>query len=445
MREGKYGNMRREDATDTVLVKSYIEKAMHGDEKAFTWLYQNYSKKVYFFAIRFFKQESIAEDIVQEVFFQVYKKIHTLQSADAFNSWLYTITNRICINHKRVKIELIQFENERDEDLLMDNKNDSVRNYLENQRIRTVVMETLDEMELSLQAIGQLKFLEDMKIVEIAKILNIPRTTVSRRIKIIQKRLQRNLEKNGITQASYGYVLVTPVILQDAYQVLFNTHTISEATSNLILDNVLSGTIKEVGKKSLSYVTKYIIGITLIVSMSFIFWLGNRKEANEATFNSNLVEQPIVVEPAKIVSINHSTEWQYTAITLDVETTNGHYDTITVNDIENMKISTNGTYTIKLLKNGNVIDQQDITISNIDLKCPRTTTTKDSANYYFYISDDVSGINWDSIQYHKNGVNSYAYTYNKNESVIVITNDGVSKHELFISDYAGNVLEISIT
>jgi len=69
-----------------------IEQVIDGDEAAFKKLYDMYKEKVYRIAWMLTNNESAAQDIIQEVFIQVYLKIPKLKYIEAFESWLYKIT-----------------------------------------------------------------------------------------------------------------------------------------------------------------------------------------------------------------------------------------------------------------------------------------------------------------------------------------------------------------
>ena len=73
-----------------------IEKTIQGDEKAFNELYNLYQKKIYFLAIQFFHDESLAEDVVQETFLSVHQNISQLSSPLAFHNWIQKIAFRHC-------------------------------------------------------------------------------------------------------------------------------------------------------------------------------------------------------------------------------------------------------------------------------------------------------------------------------------------------------------
>jgi RNA polymerase sigma-70 factor (ECF subfamily) len=71
-----------------------IEKVKSGDIAAFEELYNFYERSVYLLCLRLTKNISDAEDLTQEVFLQVYRKVNTFRGEAAFGSWLY----RVAIN-----------------------------------------------------------------------------------------------------------------------------------------------------------------------------------------------------------------------------------------------------------------------------------------------------------------------------------------------------------
>ncbi|MCG9126220.1 RNA polymerase sigma factor [Candidatus Poribacteria bacterium] len=75
-----------------------INKILDGDEDAFGCLVQRYQKRVHALAWRKTGDYQIAEEITQDTFLQVYKKLSTLRNPNQFDGWLYVITNRLCIN-----------------------------------------------------------------------------------------------------------------------------------------------------------------------------------------------------------------------------------------------------------------------------------------------------------------------------------------------------------
>ena len=78
-----------------------IEKAKHGDVAAFEDLYMFYSRSVYALCFRLTKDILEAEDLTQEVFLQVYRKVNTFRGEAAFGSWLYRVAKNVTMMHLR--------------------------------------------------------------------------------------------------------------------------------------------------------------------------------------------------------------------------------------------------------------------------------------------------------------------------------------------------------
>lgn len=74
-----------------------LERIKLGNKEDLKQLFYSYSRKVFGTAYLILKDKGFAEDAVQETFIQVYKKIHSLNSAFAFESWLYKITVNCCL------------------------------------------------------------------------------------------------------------------------------------------------------------------------------------------------------------------------------------------------------------------------------------------------------------------------------------------------------------
>ncbi len=69
-----------------------VEKVKHGDYLAFEELVVRYQNRVYRLAYRLTKNKMDAEDVLQDIFLQVYQKIKDFRGESAFSSWLYKIS-----------------------------------------------------------------------------------------------------------------------------------------------------------------------------------------------------------------------------------------------------------------------------------------------------------------------------------------------------------------
>jgi RNA polymerase sigma-70 factor, ECF subfamily len=87
-----------------------VERAKNGDITAFGELYTLYKTPVYNLCFRLTKASADAEDLTQEVFLQVFRKINGFRGEAAFGSWLYRVATNIAMMHlRRKRVEEIPF------------------------------------------------------------------------------------------------------------------------------------------------------------------------------------------------------------------------------------------------------------------------------------------------------------------------------------------------
>ncbi|HEV7844004.1 MAG TPA: sigma-70 family RNA polymerase sigma factor, partial [Pyrinomonadaceae bacterium] len=63
-----------------------------GDMQAFEELYQRYHRRVYSLCLRMTNQAAEAEDLTQEIFIHVYRKIGSFRGESAMMTWLHRVT-----------------------------------------------------------------------------------------------------------------------------------------------------------------------------------------------------------------------------------------------------------------------------------------------------------------------------------------------------------------
>lgn len=80
-----------------------IKRAQNGDHAMFEQLYRLHSRRVYAVCVRMVKDPIEAEDLTQEAFMLLYRKIHTFRGESAFSTWLHRLAvNRVlmCLRRK---------------------------------------------------------------------------------------------------------------------------------------------------------------------------------------------------------------------------------------------------------------------------------------------------------------------------------------------------------
>jgi RNA polymerase sigma-70 factor (ECF subfamily) len=96
-----------------------IRRAQEGDAEAFERLYRLHSRRVYALCLKMMKGNvSEAEDLTQEVFLRLFRKIGSFRAESAFSTWLYRLTFNIALMRLRKKTvaEMISLEETNDPD-----------------------------------------------------------------------------------------------------------------------------------------------------------------------------------------------------------------------------------------------------------------------------------------------------------------------------------------
>ena len=163
-----------------------IQRILDGDEGAFTALVNKYQKPVHALVWRKIGDFHTAEEITQDVFLKVYKRLSTLKRRDHFPGWLYVIATRHCIAWLRKKqlptksldamstteleeICYAQYEADRDEEAAIEHR-------------RELVKRLLQKLPESERTVVTLYYLAEMTGEEISVFLGISPSTVRSRL-----------------------------------------------------------------------------------------------------------------------------------------------------------------------------------------------------------------------------------------------------------------------
>jgi RNA polymerase sigma-70 factor (ECF subfamily) len=80
-----------------------IQKAQAGDAESFEKLYAMHKRRVYSLCLRMVSNVAEAEDLAQEAFLQLYRKIGTFRGDSAFSTWMHRLTVNVVLMHLRKK------------------------------------------------------------------------------------------------------------------------------------------------------------------------------------------------------------------------------------------------------------------------------------------------------------------------------------------------------
>lgn len=88
-----------------------ISQAQQGDGAAFEILYNMHKRRVYSLCLRMLGNIAEAEDLTQEAFLQLHRKISTFRGDSAFSTWLHRMAVNVVLMHLRKKgLQLVSLE-----------------------------------------------------------------------------------------------------------------------------------------------------------------------------------------------------------------------------------------------------------------------------------------------------------------------------------------------
>ena len=123
------------------------EKVRYGDLGGFEAVYREYKHTVYALCLRKTSHAADAEDLTQEVFLQVYRKVNSLRDEAAFKGWLFRVTmNTILMHFRKRRMEAMPLH------YLADSETSPI---LDTLQTLTVVCEPIERIALA-RAIGSL-------------------------------------------------------------------------------------------------------------------------------------------------------------------------------------------------------------------------------------------------------------------------------------------------
>ncbi|MFP3727886.1 sigma-70 family RNA polymerase sigma factor [Priestia filamentosa] len=168
-----------------------MKKAQKGNEKAFLKLFQQYEEDIYRMAYVYVKNKDDALDVVQEVAYQSFKKIHTLKKLEYFKTWLMKITINCATNVVRKNKKVVHLKPEYEEFIRTEDEDIILSISLKD------LIEALEEDEKS---IVLLKFYHNYTFKEISELLEMPLGTAKSILYRALNKLRKQFKEGDICE-----------------------------------------------------------------------------------------------------------------------------------------------------------------------------------------------------------------------------------------------------
>lgn len=177
-----------------------VQAVKDGDRKAFSELVQRHQRSLLRLTLRFTREQSLAEDVVQESFLKAYQKIHLFEGRASFKSWLFQIALNTAKNKFRERGQ--DTVNIDDTHLGIDPGAETgmVRGAMQ-KRIRDEVDRLPEKQRIALS----LRIFEDLSFKEIAQIMGCPYDTAKANYRHALLKLRERLEETEGQEAFAGF------------------------------------------------------------------------------------------------------------------------------------------------------------------------------------------------------------------------------------------------
>jgi len=161
-----------------------VKAAQNGDDNAFYGLISAYKDNLYNVAYCYLKNQQDTLEAIQEVTYRAYLKINKLKEPKYFNTWLTKILINYCIDEQKRKRKVVSIE-------------EGPSNYNDNHIDTLTIEDAIGKLEPRYKQVIVLKYIQDMTIMDISKIMECPEGTIKTWLSRALKQLRDLLNMGG--------------------------------------------------------------------------------------------------------------------------------------------------------------------------------------------------------------------------------------------------------
>jgi len=165
-----------------------------GDRRAVQALYARHNVRIYRFVLRLTNDSSLAEDIVSEVFIDVWRGAQAFKAKSQVSTWMLAIAR-----HKALSALRRRSDEQLDEDAAaIADPADDAETTVDQQDRSAVVRHCLSQLSTLHREVLDLVYYHEKSVDEVAEIVGAPVNTVKTRMFYARKRMQTMLEAAGL-------------------------------------------------------------------------------------------------------------------------------------------------------------------------------------------------------------------------------------------------------
>lgn len=188
---------------DPVALPDEPARLRRGDPEALAAVISRYQHRLYRYLLRLVDDPASAEDLFQQTWVRVIENLRQYDPRRGFEAWLFSLAHNLAIDHLRRRrpesLDDAPVSGPSRLDQLAESHPDALEQTLEWERA-ALVAAMVRELPVIHREVLALRFEEDLKLEEIAGVVQVPLSTVKSRLRRALDELRRKLEKKFRTE-----------------------------------------------------------------------------------------------------------------------------------------------------------------------------------------------------------------------------------------------------
>jgi len=182
-------------ATQAASDEALIARIAQGDRLAMQVLYGRHHVRVFRFGLRLVRNEQVAEDLISEVFLDVWRQAGKFEGRSAVSTWLLAITR-----FKALSVVARSLKNKLDDETAnaIEDQSDDPEVTVQKRDTGDALRKCLTQLSAEHREIVDLVYYHEKSVEEVAEIVGIPENTVKTRLFYARKKLADLLKAAGI-------------------------------------------------------------------------------------------------------------------------------------------------------------------------------------------------------------------------------------------------------
>jgi RNA polymerase sigma-70 factor (ECF subfamily) len=172
-----------------------IGRIAGGDRLAMQVLFARHHVRVYRFVLRLVRNEATAEDLISEVFLDVWRQAQKFEGRSAVSTWILSMARFKALSSLRRRTE-----DELDDETAgtIEDPEDNPETALAKKDKGAALRQCLEKLSAEHREIVDLVYYHEKSVAEVSSIVGIPEATVKTRMFYARKKLSELLKEHGI-------------------------------------------------------------------------------------------------------------------------------------------------------------------------------------------------------------------------------------------------------